>query len=679
MTKGQRKGSRLAGRARRLLSLPARLLRAPSRLKRRFGDLLRETSKVSARLDATADDHRLVLAVLDDIRARLDSAPVRAEPPARSTPDAVTLIALAGVDAPPPGDVLVSVILPTRNRDDVISAAVESVLAQTHERWELLVVDDGGDDGTASVLERFLDDPRIRYWRIERSGSAAARNRGIAAASGSLVAFLDSDNTWHPTHLARMVHALEASPTAAWAMSGQVLWDGRTGSVSVRPDRRSVDTLIAGNFIDLNAVAVRRTVIDAVGGFDESLTRLIDWDLVLRLAEVSQPVRTEAYTSVYRTDRLDRISVREPVGMQAYTIRSRYRGQPASGLRVLFAEWHFPQLTETYIGAMISGLRANGAEVEVWSESDVAVAYPAPVPVRRGTLEAAIADFEPHVVVSHWINKAEEFRAITRRLGIAHVARVHGFEFVPDTVTRLLADGVVVHTFPHLVAPEWEGHPGLVVEPTVFDDARYRPRFDKDPRLVVRTAAGLLTKDLDTFLMAAARCPDHRFVLVLGHALLVEERTEMVIERARELGSPVEIRVDVQHDDVADLLGSAGVYLHTHGTDHPVSMPISIAEAMATGCWVLGRDLPGMAGYIEPAGSLYRGATTEERAINAASLLDASLAWSEPAWEAVWRRSSEQAFDRYAASDVTARMVASWRQRFPSLPGAPSVRASHAK
>ena len=662
--------ARLARPIRLLVRLPIRFLQAPLRLKRRFGDLLRETEAVGHRLDRAADDRRGEQADVVGMKGELASLAERMARLAEATPDATTLLALAGVNPPPRSDLVVSVVLPTWQRADVVAEAVQSVVAQTHQLWELVIVDDGSSDHTKEVLGRFFIDPRIHYQRIDHSGTAAARNHGIDASTGDVVVFLDSDSTWHPTHLARLVHALETSPSAVWAMSGQVILDGVTGKLTPRPDRRALETLMEGNFIDLNAVAVRRSALTGVGGFDESLTRLIDWDFVLRLAGAGAPARTESFTSVYRVDRPDRISVREPIGLQGYAIRARHRGQPAAGLKVLFAEWHFPQLTETYIAAMLHGLQANGAEVEVWSESEVAVAYPSPVPVRRGTLEAAIGDFGPDVVVSHWINKAEEFRATTGSMGVTHVARVHGFEFVPDTITRLLDDGVVVHTFPHLVDPAWAGHPRLVVEPTCFDDDRYRPSLDKDPRLVVRTAAGLLTKDLDTFLMAANLCPEHRFVLVLGHALLVEERTEMVIERARELGSRAEILVDLQHDQVADLLGGAAIYLHTHGTDHPVSMPISIAESMATGCWVLGRDLPGMSRYLQPAGTLYGGATSEERAANAAALISASASWSPDRWRAVWQRSSEQAFERYAARDVTARMLASWRHRFPHLPAA---------
>ena len=80
---------------------------------------------------------------------------------------------------------------------------------------------------------------------------------------------------------------------------------------------------------------------------------------------------------------------------------------------------------------------------------------------------------------------------------------------------------------------------------------------------------------------------------------------------------------------MAELLGRAGIYLHTHGTDHGVTMPISIAEAMATGAVVLGRDLPGVREYIGRGGELYSGDTPAERAASAAAIIDATTHWTD--------------------------------------------------
>lgn len=563
--------------------------------------------------------------------------------------------------------VLVTVVTPTWRRAAALVHALRSVQDQTYEHWECIVVDDGGDDATEAVVASLADD-RFRYERRPHAGAPSARNHALALARGEIIAYLDSDNSWHPTHLGRVVDALAAHPAAEWTLSGQLVVDDREGVAWVRNDLRSMASLVDGNQCDLNAMAHRRGVLDEIGPFDPGLLRLSDWDLALRLAARSEPVRLPAVTSTYRTTSPHRISSTLPLHSYVHQVRARHRGRPAAGLRVLFAEWHHPQLTETYIAALAQGLVALGAEVQVWSQDDVAVAAESSLPLHRGELDDALDAVRPDVVVTHWLHKGLELRPTTRARGIPHVVRTHGFEYVPDTVAELLDDpGVLVHTFPHLVDDRWRAHPRLAIGVTCFDDDRYRPTPDKDRQLVVRTSAGLLTKDLDTFLLTAAQCPDHRFVLVLGHAKLVEERTEAIIARRDALGSPVEVRVDVPHDEVAALVGQAGIYLHTHGTDHPVSMPMSIAEAMATGAWVLARDLPGMAEYVGRGGALYDGATIEERAAAAATHVNASRSWDDATWTARHHAAVDQAFERYASRDVAEQMLSRWRAAF-SLP-----------
>lgn len=572
---------------------------------------------------------------------------------------------------PPDGGPLVSIIVPTWQRCGLLPRALESVRTQTYTNWECIVIDDGSDDGTADVIQRYLGDDRFTLERVPHVGAPAARNRGLELARGSIITYLDSDNTMHPTHLARVVDNLAPDADTEWMYTGQLIVDERTGTTSVRRDRRSVDVLIDGNFIDLNTVAHRRSVVEKVGAFDAALLRLSDWDFVLRLAKVGSPGRSVAPTSNYHVVASNRISDLLPPHRYAHAIRSRHRGLPARGLRVLLAEWHYPQLTETYIAAAIQGLKALGAHVEVWSQAGVGASSHEVVPVHRGTLESAIESSQPHLVLTHWLHKGAELRPVTRAAGLPHVVRTHGFEYQPSTIASLLDDpGVLVHTFPHLVDDAWTAHPRLHISPTCFDDSLFRPGDRKDPRLVVRTAAGLFTKDLETFLLAASACPDHRFVLVLGHSKDVEERTEAMIQVRDDLGSPCEIMVDLPHEEVAELMRDAAIYLHTHGTQHPVSMPISIAEAMASGCWVLGRDLPGMGAYLGSGGALYGGDTAQDRADAAATLIRTSSAWTSAEWARRAEASAEQAFERHASSDVVTSMLRAWHEAFalPLLP-----------
>jgi hypothetical protein len=105
---------------------------------------------------------------------------------------------------------LVSIIMPTYNRSFLISEAIESIREQTYQNWELLVCDDGSTDDTAQVVSS-IDDPRITYIKLKHEGSATARNRGLENASGSIIAYLDTDNIWHPEYLKIMVSRLHAN------------------------------------------------------------------------------------------------------------------------------------------------------------------------------------------------------------------------------------------------------------------------------------------------------------------------------------------------------------------------------------------------------------------------------------------------------------------------------------
>ena len=99
-------------------------------------------------------------------------------------------------------DELVSIIMPSYNTANYIAASIQSVLDQTYQNWELLLVDDCSTDDTDAVVAPFLSDARIRYLKNDRnSGAAISRNRALREAKGRWIAFLDSDDLWYPTKL----------------------------------------------------------------------------------------------------------------------------------------------------------------------------------------------------------------------------------------------------------------------------------------------------------------------------------------------------------------------------------------------------------------------------------------------------------------------------------------------
>jgi hypothetical protein len=176
---------------------------------------------------------------------------------------------------------LVSVVLPTWNRAALVTRAIASVQAQRYARWELIVVDDGSTDDTPAVLARYADEPRIQLLRQEHGGHARARNAALAASRGEIVAYLDSDNVWDPGYLDALVAAY-ADPGVQTAYAAQLIRDARADDAFVRGEPFDAIALRDGNYVDLNVFSHRRALVGRCGGFDESLDRLVDWDLVLR-------------------------------------------------------------------------------------------------------------------------------------------------------------------------------------------------------------------------------------------------------------------------------------------------------------------------------------------------------------------------------------------------------------
>ena len=188
--------------------------------------------------------------------------------------------------------VVVSVVMPAFNVGWCVARAVDSVLTQSLREREVVVVDDGSTDDTASVLARYGD--AIRVIRQTNAGMSAARNAGIRMARGNLVAFLDADDWWHPDKLQRQVTLMRERPEFGFCSTAArvVNPEGRLLNVwhCPGPNNDMLRTLFAENAAiagGCSAVMVRRELLDRVGLFDESLRGFEDPDLWIRLAAVS--------------------------------------------------------------------------------------------------------------------------------------------------------------------------------------------------------------------------------------------------------------------------------------------------------------------------------------------------------------------------------------------------------
>jgi len=181
----------------------------------------------------------------------------------------------------------VSVIISTFNRGWILSEAVDSVLSQDYAPFELVVVDDGSTDDTAEILSAYAD-PRLRVHFQPNRGVSAARNCGIMHTSGELIAFLDSDDLWLPGKLSAQVQFFQQHPDALICQTEEI-WI--RNKIRVNPKNRhqkpSGDIFVPSLALCLvspSAVMIRRSLLDEVGLFDESLPACEDYDLWLRIS-----------------------------------------------------------------------------------------------------------------------------------------------------------------------------------------------------------------------------------------------------------------------------------------------------------------------------------------------------------------------------------------------------------
>ena len=174
---------------------------------------------------------------------------------------------------------MISVILTTFDRRELVARALASVFAQTTPVYETIVVDDGSTDGTAE----FLRHQPIQLLRVPHSGNpAVARNVGLNRAGGDLIAFLDSDDTLRANALEDLSDALRARPAAGFAYGD---YEPKPSPPPLAPPVGDIfDRLLESDFLVTGAVLFRRSLLDTVGGFDPDCSPAEDWDFWLRLA-----------------------------------------------------------------------------------------------------------------------------------------------------------------------------------------------------------------------------------------------------------------------------------------------------------------------------------------------------------------------------------------------------------
>ena len=207
-------------------------------------------------------------------------------------------------------DSLVSIVIPVYNGERFLGATLTSALAQTYDPVEVIIVDDGSTDGTATLIAaKATTDNRIRFFQTQNLGAAKARNFGISKARGKLIAPLDADDLWHPEKIARQVKLLRELPAPVglvycWSIDiDENDWVISPIEPKFAPHGRVTTELMETNFVaNSSSPLIKLSCFEAVGGYDAILVPAgaVDWKLYLALSEICEFAVVAEYLVGYR-------------------------------------------------------------------------------------------------------------------------------------------------------------------------------------------------------------------------------------------------------------------------------------------------------------------------------------------------------------------------------------------
>ena len=217
----------------------------------------------------------------------------------------------------------ISVIIPTYNRKETLKRAIQSVLIQSYTPYEIIVIDDGSDDGTKEWLKDNF--PNVKYIYQMNSGVSSARNKGIKFARGDWIALLDSDDEWLPSKLKDQANEIESNPAAKFLHTNEI-WIRNGVRVNQMKKHKKYGGYIFEKCLDMcrispSSVLIKKDIFDEIGMFDETLKVCEDYDLWLRFASkypvhfLDQPL-IKKYGG--HSDQLSKVDD----GIESYRIRS---------------------------------------------------------------------------------------------------------------------------------------------------------------------------------------------------------------------------------------------------------------------------------------------------------------------------------------------------------------------
>ena len=552
---------------------------------------------------------------------------------------------------------LLSIILPTFNRGKYILDAVESIQAMSFRNWELIIIDDGSTDQTNIVISKCLIDERIHYsYNETNQGASFARNLGLQKSKGKYISYLDSDNTYTSSFMSHAIEFLEKNQNFD-LVYGALFTSSHGKKNEILFKEFSRRQLLKGNYIDMSTIVHRRKLYELFGGFDESINRLDDWDLILKYTQNNDAKGLDILAANYRSLDDLRMTDNNLLGTNFVKVLSKWPpiNTNVSPLKVLYVLNSYPQLSESYVEYELKKMRDFGLEIDVWRRQKPHSPYHTDIKVHDEDLREVINKIKPDLIHIHWLGIAKIILPFIDDLNIPTTIRAHSFDTTKESIRFCSKRSFVkkIYCFPQHYDDFSDAK--LKIQNTVFDTKIFKPHKNKDKRLVVRGGAAIPSKSLPFFIRLAKELPDFKFILAVVKCHDNDDYINELKKLASSISSPVEIRTNLTRESYTELVSEAGIFLHTVDKKlMNVGMPTSISEAMATGCYIVASNNESMKCYIGKSGKTYNDMNEAKKIIKDTQL------WSDHEWDKTWKNSVERAFSKHADEIILRPMFFDW-------------------
>lgn len=437
---------------------------------------------------------------------------------------------------------------------DLLKKSIDSVLKQSYTNFELIIINDGiVNPSILEYLEK-INDEKIYIIHQVNMGLCYSRNVFLKNAKGDIITFIDADNTWNIDYLKNINECYTKKDVYTAYAKLQYVYSG-----NILFEKFDYKILKESNFIDINVFSFKKEVYEKIGGFDESLNQLGDWDLALKYCGVYPPEKIDYIGCNYNDNNLDedKIANKNLVHYNQYKIYKKYNinSKKFINKKILYIVFQYPHLSETYIDWEMKYFIELGASIEILADSQYC-ASPIYTNIKiHYDIDKAISSFQPDLIHIHWLTICEKYCKILseKKNSIPITTRIHGFEYTIDAIKKINSDPNMkyIFTYKHLleqcISQNINTSKMIVSTIPINTDFHYpsllEPNIDKIK--VLRVAAGLTTKNIDMFIELANELHDFDFTLLLVRCNGNENVCNDFINFNKGLGGKCKIIINV--------------------------------------------------------------------------------------------------------------------------------------